>query len=96
MGETQYNYNKRYYQAFPSESTSHYSPSGGEYSEYQVPRKDNKNKYLYDNWISSLFFGCMVIACNLGLIIFGILLAKNNNEPDLLIPNSETIAINKK
>ena len=32
------------------------------------------NKYEYDKWVTSIIFGCFIIALNLGLAIFGFLL----------------------
>ena len=37
------------------------------------------NKYLFDKWITTIIFGCFIIALNLGLIIFGFLLFKKND-----------------
>ena len=36
-------------------------------------------KYLYDKWITTIIFGCFIIAINLGLAIFGFLLFKEGN-----------------
>ena len=38
-----------------------------------------KNKYLYDNWVTNIIFGCFIIACNIGLAIFGFLVFKNSD-----------------
>lgn len=35
-----------------------------------------ENKYLYDKWVTTIIFGCFIIALNLGLAIFGFLLFK--------------------
>ena len=32
------------------------------------------HKYQYDNWVTSIIFGCFIIAINIGLAIFGFLL----------------------
>ena len=37
-----------------------------------------ENKYLFDNWITSLIFSCLIIACDIGLAIFGFLLFKSD------------------
>ena len=37
------------------------------------------NKYLYDNWLTNIIFGCLIIACEIGLAIFGFLLFKNSD-----------------
>ena len=36
------------------------------------------NKYQYDNWVTSIIFGCFIIALNIGLGIFGFLLFSKN------------------
>ena len=38
-----------------------------------------ENKYLYDNWVTNIIFGCFIIACNIGLAIFGFLVFKNSD-----------------
>ena len=38
-----------------------------------------KNKYLYDNWVTNIIFGCFIIACEIGLAIFGFLVFKNSD-----------------
>ena len=35
-------------------------------------------KYGYDKWVTSIIFGCFIIALNLGLAIFGFLLFKDS------------------
>ena len=37
-----------------------------------------KFKYEYDKWVTSIIFGCFIIALNLGLAIFGLLLFKDS------------------
>ena len=44
----------------------YYSLSSGYYSI--------SNKYEYDKWVTSIIFGCFIIALNIGLAIFGFLL----------------------
>lgn len=36
------------------------------------------NKYLYDRWVTSIIFGVFVIACSLGLALFGFLIFKDS------------------
>jgi hypothetical protein len=44
-----------------------------------VPRYDTvENKYLYDRWVTTLIFSCFIIACDIGLAIFGFLLFKSD------------------
>ena len=44
---------------------------------YEEPEEDNKNKYLFDRWLSALILACVVLICNLGLAIVGLLLCTN-------------------
>ena len=37
-----------------------------------------ENKYLYDRWVTTLIFACFIIACNIGLAIFGFFLFKSD------------------
>ena len=52
-----------------------------EYLYYHLNDDNNQfsNKYLFDKWITTIIFGCFIIALNLGLIIFGFLLFKKND-----------------
>ena len=36
-----------------------------------------ENKYVFDRWVSTIIFCCFIIACCVGLIIFGFLLFKS-------------------
>ena len=36
------------------------------------------NKYIYDRWVTTLIFACFIIACDIGLAIFGFLLFKSD------------------
>ena len=97
LGEKQYNYNRRYYETFQNTDCK----IGGTQTScnyiYEEPEQSLKNKYLYDNWVTSLFFSCLVLLSDIGLIIIGFLFMKNKAGPYLeLLPNSETIQINKK
>ena len=37
------------------------------------------NKYVYDKWVTSIIFGCFIIALNIGLALFGFLLFKQTD-----------------
>ena len=37
-----------------------------------------ENKYVYDRWVTTYIFCCFIIACSIGLAIFGFLLFKNS------------------
>ena len=41
------------------------------------------NKYSYDKWVTTIIFGCFIIALNLGLAIFGFLLFMAGGTSDL-------------
>ena len=94
LGKRQYNYDKRYYEAQGTCTTTPYS--GCSYA-YDTQPDSITNKYLYDNWVTSLIFGCFSFIAAIGLIILGILIGFKKSDSDIqLIPNSETIQITKK
>ena len=37
-----------------------------------------ENKYLYDKWVTTIIFACFIIACDIGLAIFGFFLFKSD------------------
>jgi len=37
-----------------------------------------ENKYIYDRWVTTIIFACFIIACDIGLAIFGFLLFKSD------------------
>ena len=44
-----------------------------------VSRTDEvENKYLYDRWVTTIIFSCFIIACDIGLAIFGFFLFKSD------------------
>ena len=45
---------------------------------YVIFPNDAKNKYLYDRWVTTIIFACFIIACDIGLAIFGFLLFKSD------------------
>ena len=87
LGENQYNYNKKFYEAYyRAGSTCHLNerssnPNNCEYF-YEEPKEDSKNKYLYDRWCLSLVLAVFITICNVGLLIFGFLIFKNNGGQD--------------
>ena len=77
LGQKQYNYDSDYYRIY------HYgnnicldTQSPGPTCEYQYarPKQDNRYKYIYDKWTNTLVFSFLISICNIGLIVFGILL----------------------
>ena len=67
LGETQYNYNKRYYEAYERLTNCKEDPATTTKNTnlcdyfYSSPVKTVTNKYLYDNWITSLVFICLIV-----------------------------------
>lgn len=96
LGKRQYNYYKRYYEAsIIGCQVNSYSTSCS--YTYESQPDSITNKYLYDNWVTSLIFGCFSFIAAIGLIILGILIGFKKSDSDIqLIPNSETIQITKK
>ena len=83
LGDSQYNYNKKLYQAY------YYNPGDCKASDtthtnceylYNTPFDNSKNKYLYDRWCLSLVLSVFITAANIGLLIFGLLIFKNNGD----------------
>ena len=40
--------------------------------------EDKSNKYLFDRWITSIIFSCLIFVCDLALALFGFLLFKDS------------------
>ena len=40
---------------------------------------DSNNKYIFDRWLTSIIFSCLIFVCDLGLALFGFLLFKGNS-----------------
>ena len=76
LGQKQYNYDSDYYRLYPSNNCkSSPGPSSTDCSyAYYDAYPDNANKYLYDKWTNTLVFTFVISVCNIGLIIFGLLL----------------------
>ena len=92
LGERQYNYNKRIYENVDctGENRLEYDDNTKKceyiYEATEI-KKTFENKYLYDNWLTTLIFGCLISLLNIALIINGGLLIGNKDESDLLIKN---------
>ena len=43
------------------------------------------NKYIYDKWVTTIIFGCIIIALNLGLAVFGFLIFKESGSSSGLV-----------
>lgn len=99
LGKKQYNYYKKYYIASSTCSQTYPQPDyNGIPCEYSYPNRpvSISNKYLYDNWVTTIIFAFFIIICDIGLGIFGFLLFKNKNESNIIIPTNEPIQISKK
>ena len=83
LGEKQYNYNRQLYESY---YRSDECKVGGTYSGceyiYDLPKESNENKYLYDRWCLSLVLAVFITVSNIGLLIFGLLIFKNNEGSD--------------
>lgn len=84
LGEKQYNYNRQLYESYyyrPNGCNNPSSLNGCEYF-YDAPKENNENKYLYDRWCLSLVLAVLITVSNIGLLIFGLLIFKNNEGSD--------------
>ena len=90
LGEKQYNYDSKLYQTYTSQTitdnckvdlsvTGATIPNSCSYGYTQYPFTSLENKYLYDRWLTTLILGFIIVVCNIGLLIFGILLCKSGN-----------------
>ena len=50
---------------------------------YNFPETENKNKDLFDRWLTALILACFVLVCDLGLAFFGLLLCSNFGQSSL-------------
>ena len=105
LGEKQYNYNSEYYQTYMKNpiatgntinecniNDQYVIPSSLPNCDYlyYTPEKEVKNKYIYDRWLTALVLSIIIVAFNLGLLIFGFLLCKGGEE---IAPTSEQTPI---
>ena len=78
LGQKQYNYDSDYYRLYNDASNQcKYSPGPTSVTcsyAYYSAKSDYSNKYLYDKWTNTLVFTFVISVCNIGLIIFGVLL----------------------
>ena len=94
LGKKQYNYDSKLYKtyhAIGSVDCKSFSPSPSPSCEYifqTAPATSVENKDLYDRWTTVLILGIIIIACNIGLIIFGFLLFKSGGDSE-----EKTVAI---
>ena len=88
LGQKQYNYDSDYYKIYHKGGES-YECLDTNYDSaispncnyvYPSPKLDNKNKYLYDKWTTTLIFSFLISICDIGLLIFGLLLFKEGDD----------------
>lgn len=112
LGQKQYNYNNQDYLARQHGLTNcpkssppvrpNYNgiPCEYSYNDYNpLVEASISNKYLYDNWVTTIIFACFIIICDIGQSIFGFLLFKTKKESDEDIPdipNTEPVQSNNK
>ena len=77
LGQKQYNYDSDYYRLYKDDNNK--CKSSGPLDAtcsygYYTAKSDYSNKYLYDKWTNTLVFTFVISVCNIGLIIFGLLL----------------------
>lgn len=99
LGGKQYNYNSQFYKTFTSSSsdickTPSSMPSNSpsitcQYFYSTSPFTSFENKDLYDRWLTTLILSVLIVACNIGLLIFGFLIFKSGNNSN----EAKTVAI---
>ena len=94
LGKKQYNYDKKYYEISSNNECQNEIDTdpmydGGKKCNYIYSDAETNisNKYLYNNWVTTLILCCLIIVLNIGLIIFGFLLLQKEDDSILLIPN---------
>jgi len=80
LGQKQYNYDSDYYRIYYYKKTQCLTTLSSCDYVYAEPKDNNKNKYIYDKWTNTLVFSFIISICNIGLIVFGILLFKGGEE----------------
>ena len=81
VGSDRYDYGYFEYQC---KDNSGYAPGSGtskinSCDKIYVKLSDEvENKYLYDRWVTTLIFACFIIACDIGLAIFGFFLFRSD------------------
>ena len=90
LGKKQYNYNSEYYKLYQDHNSEIYtcnsytsltSQKGScEYIWNGPPSYTSSitPKYIYDRWLTSIIISVFIVACGLGLAVFGFLLFKNS------------------
>ena len=55
------------------------NPNHCEYLFLNIKAEGFGNKYLFDMWVTTIIFTCLICVCAIGLAIFGFLLFKNSD-----------------
>ena len=89
LGQKQYNYDKKTYQAYYHDNNCRsYNTGNCEYLYGRVPYRSYEYKELHDRWLTTIILSAFIFACNAGLSIFGFLIFKNgvdSNEDKTLV-----------
>ena len=89
LGKKQYNYDSEYYKLFQDtnskvrkcvSTTSTYDSKPCEYVWYSTEIYNNSidYKYAHDRWLTTIILSVFIVACGIGLAIFGFFLFKNS------------------
>lgn len=89
LGQKQYNYDKKTYEAYYHDNNCHLSNTGNcEYLYESAPYGNYEHKDLHDRWLTTIILSVFIFVCNAGLSIFGFLVFKNgvdSNEDKTLV-----------
>ena len=89
LGQKQYNYDKKTYEAYYHDNKCHSTDTGDcEYLYQLPPYRSYEYKDLHDRWLTTIILSVFIFACNAGLSIFGFLIFKNGvdtNEDKILV-----------
>ena len=88
LGKKQYNYDSEYYKLSQDSNSevynckivgNKYNSKDCEYLWHTIPSDyaSIDNKYAYDRWLTSIILSIFIVACGLGLAVFGFFLFKN-------------------
>lgn len=85
LGRKEYNYNSDYHKFFFNKkydcTENGVTNIGSSCCNYIFAKEETeiKNRYIFQRWVTTLVFGFLIVLCNIGIIVFGILLFKEEN-----------------
>lgn len=89
LGQSQYNYNKEYFELYEKNKNSGTSPKCiiNDYNNncdyvFDQPEDSIENKYIHDRWLTSLILSVFLFLSDAGLIVFGIFLLNYEQKPE--------------